>query len=678
MKNILTVGMAVHDDFKMLWATVQALKLEIVKYNLPIEILVVDNASHTRDGKKTKTFIENYGGRVRTRYMVCPPELFGTTQPRQMVFDKSETEWTMCIDSHILLWPGSLVNLIQWLKSPHAEDNRDNLFSGPILMDELLNIATHFDLVWDAEMWGKWGTAWWDHERNEYFSVIQHPIEDATCKFIKLTPEVTTYDLGKRVMYYGHQQELKRLGYITAIDRGYPFEIPAMGLGLFMARTESWLGFNRHMRGFGGEEGYIHTKYRNAGRHCVCLPWLQWTHKFNGEDEINYSTDRRNKVRNYMLGFNEVGLPLKPVFEHFIATKLLPQHIWDKMVVDPQAYPVVKSIPPKVMLEKKENDAAVVETTPEVPNLLHCSIHDLFDYFKQVPRDLDKHLETLKTVAQQCPRIVELTHRRESTVGFLAGGPESLFSIQSENDQLTDAIHGALSRTQFDKTVSWTKMAVPNHSNHDYSSLPEEFDALFIDTDGLSSSLEKYLSELHKRVKRFIVVHDTFVYGDMDASASKGLNVVLRAFCEDNPQWEPVFYTSNEFGLTVLGCQEQDKPKKKIMAWKLGKGPGTELKKMNSELGINPAENCSCNRLAAEMDWLGVEGCRRQRMMIIQGLKENSVKYKWTDLMMAGIRSATCSFVTKINPLDIFGSMVDEAIRRAEQNEQSTSGTSKV
>jgi hypothetical protein len=667
-KNLLTVGMAVHNDFKMLWATVQALKMEILKYNLPVEIIVVDNDSSSKQGKMTERFIQGHSGKVKAQYFSCSQELFGTTQPRQMVFDKSETPWTMCIDSHIFIWPGALKELVDWLSGPMGEMHQDNLLSGPLLMDDLILEATHFDLIWDAEMWGKWGTAWWDHEASEYFSVTQSPDPtNARPRFVKLSPKIVDHDIPHKMLYSGHQRSLRELGYQSAVERGYPFEIPAMGLGLFLAKTESWLGFNRYMRGFGGEEGYIHTKYRNAGRSCICLPFLMWNHKFNTAEEINYSVDRRNKVRNYVLAFNEVGLSLQPVFEHFVVRNLITQRDWDRIVSDPEGYQAIKTISPKDMLEKHASEEQVKS---EIPDFKTCSVQDLFVYLQKTPRDLDQHLNVLKMVAEKSNTVVEFTHRRESTVGFMTGGPNHLISYQSENDELIESLSEILTRTPFEKTVTWSRQRIQSHPQ-DYTGLPPEFDTLFIDTDGKSDTLQNYLLKYGNRVKRFIVIHDTHVYGEMDSSGSKGLNYTLKAFCEDNPQWTPVHYTSNQYGLTILGCQDDDKPTGKVIAWQLHKGPGTELKAMNAELGIKPAANCSCNRLAAEMDWMGVKGCRENRDRIIQGLKENSTKYKWTDLLVAGVRSTTCSFFRKVNLLDIYGSMVDEAIRRAEENEVS-------
>ena len=49
-----------------------------------------------------------------------------------------------------------------------------------------------------------------------------------------------------------------------------PFEIPMQGMGLFACRRAAWPGFNQAFRGFGGEEWYIHEKFRRAdGAHAV-------------------------------------------------------------------------------------------------------------------------------------------------------------------------------------------------------------------------------------------------------------------------------------------------------------------------------------------------------------------------------------------------------------------------
>jgi hypothetical protein len=98
---------------------------------------------------------------------------------------------------------------------------------------------------------------------------------------------------------------------------GEPFEIPMQGLGAFSCRTDAWPGFHPGFRGFGGEEGYVHEKFRRAGQRCLCLPWLRWVHRFGRPRGTPYPLLVEDKLRNYLLGHLELGLDPAPVLAHF-------------------------------------------------------------------------------------------------------------------------------------------------------------------------------------------------------------------------------------------------------------------------------------------------------------------------------------------------------------------------
>ena len=112
---------------------------------------------------------------------------------------------------------------------------------------------------------------------------------------------------------------------VWSVDRrglepeGEPFEIPMQGMGVFSCRTAVWPGFNPAFRGFGGEEGYIHEKVRQRGGRCLCLPWLRWVHRFGRTSGPPYPLAIEDKLRNYLIGFTELGLDLEPALEHFAA-----------------------------------------------------------------------------------------------------------------------------------------------------------------------------------------------------------------------------------------------------------------------------------------------------------------------------------------------------------------------
>ena len=164
--------------------------------------------------------------------------------------------------------PGSSPDLKNYYQA--HPDSRD-LLQGPLLKDTLARVSTHWHPVWRDQMWGVW-------------SVDRRGLE----------PE------------------------------GEPFEIPMQGMGAFSCRTAVWPGFNPAFRGFGGEEGYIHEKFRQRGGRCLCLPWLRWVHRFGRSSGPPYPLAIEDKLRNYLIGFLELGLDLEPALEHF-AEFLLPR-----------------------------------------------------------------------------------------------------------------------------------------------------------------------------------------------------------------------------------------------------------------------------------------------------------------------------------------------------------------
>ncbi|MCI5221349.1 MAG: hypothetical protein D3924_01360 [Candidatus Electrothrix sp. AR4] len=102
---------------------------------------------------------------------------------------------------------------------------------------------------------------------------------------------------------------------------GEPFDIPMQGVGLFACRRTAWPGFNPRFYGFGADEGYIHEKFRQAGGRTLCLPFLRWLHRFNRPMGVPYPVRWKDRIHNYLLGFDELGLDTAPVREHF--TELL-------------------------------------------------------------------------------------------------------------------------------------------------------------------------------------------------------------------------------------------------------------------------------------------------------------------------------------------------------------------
>jgi hypothetical protein len=91
------------------------------------------------------------------------------------------------------------------------------------------------------------------------------------------------------------------------------------GLGVFACRRDAWPGLNPRMSGFGGEEGYLHEKFRRAGGRAMCLPFLRWVHRFERPLGAPYRLKWEDRIRNYLVAFDEVGFDAGAAVEHFKA-----------------------------------------------------------------------------------------------------------------------------------------------------------------------------------------------------------------------------------------------------------------------------------------------------------------------------------------------------------------------
>lgn len=194
MKRSMTIGMLTYDDFDGVYFTIQSLRLHHAEAMKQIEFIILDNHSEGAHGKAVKDLT----AWVRQPLRYIPVKGRTGTALRDLLFKEAQTPYVLCLDSHVILAPGSLSKLIAFMDAGH---DAGNLLQGPLIMDNLDQVQTHMEPVWREGMWGIWGN-------------------------------------DKR----GDDAESP------------PFEIPAHGMGLFACRKESWLGFHKDFRGFGGEE----------------------------------------------------------------------------------------------------------------------------------------------------------------------------------------------------------------------------------------------------------------------------------------------------------------------------------------------------------------------------------------------------------------------------------------
>jgi hypothetical protein len=257
----LCIGMSTYDDYDGVYFTIQALRMMHPEVLDQTSFLIIDNHPEAVGADSLRAL----AGKVpNCGYL--PFLGYRSTGVRDLVFREANADIVMCVDSHILVLPGAVKALLGYFdRNPDSLD----IVQGP-LVDETLStiIGTHFDPVWSGGMWGRWGV----DER------VERPAGD-------------------------------------------PFEIQMQGLGLFACRREAWPGINPRLRSFGGEEGYLHEKFRRRGGRAICLPALRWTHRFERPRGVPYDADWESRIRNYLFGWAELGWDPAEVETHF--TELL-------------------------------------------------------------------------------------------------------------------------------------------------------------------------------------------------------------------------------------------------------------------------------------------------------------------------------------------------------------------
>ena len=308
--------------------------------------------------------------------------------------------------------------------------------------------------------------------------------------------------------------------------------------------------------------------------------------------------------------------------------------------------------------------------SPKTPNgqptIPGRTIDELFEWCVKNERDLDQHMETLRSLALQCDHVTEGGKRRESAIAFAAGNPQTLISYLAEDNE--DPSRESLAGMAADTDVRC--LPIDDFVNKSI----EPTDLLFVDWQHNAKSFGKQM-ELHaKNVRRWIVMHDTKYHARQGDDGGKGLLAGMKTFVGDGKKWFVMSHTDDQFGLTVLSCNEEDRPDEPIEPWAtwygIGEGPGTELGKLLNEIDIEPPEGCTCKGKAHKMNLLGVEGCREKIDELSQMMREGAEQWKWTEKIGAGMKlwMKHPRFAMKLtaNMADPWPAIIEECCARAE------------
>jgi hypothetical protein len=175
--------------------------------------------------------------------------------------------------------------------------------------------------------------------------------------------------------------------------------------------------------------------------------------------------------------------------------------------------------------------------------------------------DIYEHLPTLKKYSEECKTIVEMGVRTiVSTWAFLASKPRKLISL----DLISPFLFGENISDVYDAASE----AGIEFEFIESDSLTYEMplsDLLFVDTIHTYLQLKKELNRHHKNTKKYIILHDTNIFGYVDeteyyygrgekkhTNLPEGLCAAIDEFLNENREWVLWERRSNNNGLTIL------------------------------------------------------------------------------------------------------------------------------
>jgi Methyltransferase domain len=186
--------------------------------------------------------------------------------------------------------------------------------------------------------------------------------------------------------------------------------------------------------------------------------------------------------------------------------------------------------------------------------------------------DINEHLPILRELSRSCSSVCEIGVRRcVSSWAFLQGLAESeaskkkLLCIDINPADVSDLERwggNLIPPVRTSMVVADSRKIV----------LPHEFDLLFIDTLHVYGQLKAELWAHQRRIRRFIVLHDTEIDGDKgevlrmgwdtrkmaqntgmkEEELLQGMGRAIREFLAEFPEWVEQSHFANNNGLTVL------------------------------------------------------------------------------------------------------------------------------
>lgn len=163
------------------------------------------------------------------------------------------------------------------------------------------------------------------------------------------------------------------------------------------------------------------------------------------------------------------------------------------------------------------------------------TIEEKYKELCRTPSDINEHLPTLREYADKCEHVTEFGVRGcISLHAFLASNAKQVTAYDIANVAVPDC----------DKLT---------FINADVLSVEiDPTDLLFVDTKHTASQLRDELALHSEKVQKYLIFHDTAIYGAFGEDGGPGLDAAILKFLTDAPWWRECYRSEANNGLTIL------------------------------------------------------------------------------------------------------------------------------
>lgn len=164
--------------------------------------------------------------------------------------------------------------------------------------------------------------------------------------------------------------------------------------------------------------------------------------------------------------------------------------------------------------------------------------------------DIREHCPTLFSFGNQVSHITEFTRGvLNSTVSFLASSAKKVVTYSILEDK------------ELERLNNLAKDRLETHGLKNFNYDISETDLLFLDDEHTYANLTVELETYADKVKKYILIHDTEIFGEIGEDGGKGLKIAINDFLQNRPEWNLQNHATNNNGLTILSRNSEFKPK---------------------------------------------------------------------------------------------------------------------